>query len=115
MNKNMGNGNRVVLCTCPDLDSAGRMAETLVAERLAACVNILPGLTSVYRWQGAIQRDVEVLLLIKTRTDAFTALERRVRELHPYEVPELIALPILEGSTPYLDWLAASVEAGDAA
>lgn len=95
----------VVYCTCPD-PAAERIAETVVDERLAACVNLVPGLTSVYRWQGQIQRDAEVLLIIKTRSTVYPLLEARIRELHPYEVPEIIALPIQAGSAAYLNWIA---------
>lgn len=95
----------LVLCTCPDSDTAGSIARTLVEERLAACVNRVPGLTSVYRWQGVIREEGEVLLLIKTTAWRFDALRARLVELHPYEVPEVIALDIAAGHAPYLDWL----------
>lgn len=95
----------VVYCTCPDQTTAERIAETLVAERLAACANIVPGLTSIYRWQSQVRREAEVLLIIKTRGVVYSLLETRVRELHPYEVPEIVALPIQAGSAPYLGWL----------
>jgi len=95
----------VAYCTCPDQTTAERIAETLVAERLAACVNIVPGLTSVYRWQSQVRRDAEVLMIIKTRGVVYSLLETRIRELHPYEVPEIVALPIQAGSAPYLLWL----------
>lgn len=95
----------IVLCTCPDLATAERIAETVVGERLAACVNIVPGLTSIYRWEGQTQRDMELLLLIKTPQAAYPRLEARIRELHPYQVPEIIALPIQTGSVAYLDWI----------
>ena len=98
----------LVLCTCPDRTAAERIAETVVGERLAACVNIVPGLTSIYRWEGQIQRDAEWLLLIKTRQAVYPPLEARIRELHPYQVPEVIALPIQVGAAAYLDWIAAS-------
>ncbi len=101
----------VVYCTCPDPATAERIAETVVDERLAACVNIAPGLTSIYRWQGRIQRDAEVLLIIKTRSTVYPLLEGRIRELHPYEVPEIIALPIQAGSATYLDWIVESTGA----
>lgn len=97
----------LILCTCPDAESAGRIARTLVDERLAACVNRLPGVTSVYRWQGEIHEDGEVLLLIKTRRELFEALRARVMALHPYDVPEVIALEIAAGHAPYLQWLRA--------
>lgn len=95
----------VVYCTCPDQATAERIAETMVNERLAACVTIAPGLTSIYRWQGQIQRDAEVLLIIKTRSVVYPSLEARIHDLHPYEVPEIIALPIQAGSATYLNWI----------
>lgn len=101
----MDSQSLVVYCTCPDLATAERIAETLVDERLAACVNIIPGLTSIYRWQGQIQRDAELLLIIKTRNMLYPLLEARIRELHPYAVPEIIALPIQSGSAAYLNWI----------
>jgi periplasmic divalent cation tolerance protein len=96
----------LILCTCPDQATAERIAETVVGERLAACVNLVPGLTSVYRWEGQIQRDTEWLLLVKTRAAVYPLLETRLRELHPYQTPEIIALPIQTGSAAYLDWIA---------
>lgn len=96
----------VVYCTCPDLTVAERIAETLVVERLAACANIVPGLTSIYRWQGQIRRDTEFLLILKTRGVVYSLLETRIRELHPYDVPEIVALPIQAGAVEYLGWLA---------
>lgn len=97
------------LCTCPDAASAQKLAETLVGERLAACVNRLPGVLSTYRWQGEVATEEEELLLIKTTTDRYGALEARLPELHPYELPELIALPLDHGLAAYLDWVRASV------
>jgi periplasmic divalent cation tolerance protein len=94
----------LILCTCPDGESAARIARVLVEERLAACVNRVPGLTSVYRWQGEIHEDSEVLLLIKTRSELFESLRARLVALHPYDVPEVIALDIAAGHAPYLDW-----------
>lgn len=97
----------VVFCSCPD-DAAGeRIATALVEGQLAACVNRIPGIVSTYRWQGAIQRDTEVLLVIKTMRERFDALRARIVELHPYELPEVIAVDIAAGSTPYLDWIEA--------
>lgn len=95
----------VVLSTCPDSRVAGRIAKALVDERLAACVNEIPGLTSTYRWEGRVHRDAEVLLLIKTTQDQWPALETRLKELHPYELPELIVLPVCGVNAAYLDWL----------
>jgi len=97
----------VVLSTCPDEAVAARIARTLVEERLAACVNRLAAVRSTYSWQGAIQDDAEVLLVIKTRREHFDALAERLAGLHPYEVPEIVALPVVAGSAPYLAWLTA--------
>ena len=105
----MDNPHLLIYCTCPDQAMAERVAEALVADRLAACVNIVPGITSIYRWQGEVQHDSELLLLIKTRSECYPALEARIRELHSYELPEIIAVPIQRGSEPYLAWLDASV------
>ena len=93
-------------CTCPDPATAERIAGTLVAERLAACVNLLPGLRSVYRWQGKVERADEVLLLIKTQPDRYQPLQDRVQELHPYELPELVAVETGFGLPAYLRWIA---------
>jgi periplasmic divalent cation tolerance protein len=99
----------VVLCTCPDRGIAELIAETLVGERLAACVNILPEITSIYRWEGRQQHDRELLLVIKTAETLYAELEGRIRALHPYQVVEVIALPIRKGAADYLDWIHASV------
>jgi len=95
----------VVLVTCGNEEAATALATALVSERLAACGNIVPGVRSVYRWQGAVQYDAEVLLLLKTVTALVPALSARVRELHSYEVPEVLALPILGGLPAYLAWI----------
>lgn len=95
----------VVFITAGSAEEADRLAEALVQERLAACVNIVPGLTSVYRWEGALQRDQEWLLIAKTRRERFAALVERVQALHSYQVPEVIALPLVVGHAPYLAWL----------
>lgn len=94
------------LCACPDGDAADRIATALVEERLAACVSVLPGVRSVYRWEGALQRDDEVLLLAKTAPGRLQALIARVAELHPYELPEVIAVESAGGLPAYLDWIA---------
>jgi len=95
------------LCTCPDPDTGARLAAALVDERLAACVNQLHGLRSVYRWQDAVERADETLLLIKTTHDRLPALQARLVALHPYELPELIAVEAAGGLPAYLDWVAA--------
>ncbi|HEX7324532.1 MAG TPA: divalent-cation tolerance protein CutA [Rhodanobacteraceae bacterium] len=97
----------LALTTCPDAETAGRMARTLVEEHLAACVNRVSGVASTYRWQGRIEDAVEILLLIKTQRDRFDALRERVLALSPYATPELIALDISDGSPAYLDWMVA--------
>ena len=95
----------VVLVTVGSREEAGRIATTLVGEHLAACVNIVGAIESVYWWEGRVQQDAEVLLIIKTRAALWTALEARVRTLHSYQNPEVIALPITAGSQAYLDWV----------
>jgi periplasmic divalent cation tolerance protein len=95
----------VVLITAQNREEAIRLADMLVGAHLAACVQILPEMESVYRWQGAIERQPEVLLLAKTTKRRFMELEREVRALHSYDVPEIVALPIVAGSAPYLKWL----------
>jgi periplasmic divalent cation tolerance protein len=98
----------VVFVTSPGRDVSSAIASALVEERIAACVNVVPGLLSVYRWEGKVQQDPEELLVIKTRRDRLGRLEERVKDLHPYDVPEVVALPILGGSRDYLAWLADS-------
>jgi periplasmic divalent cation tolerance protein len=99
----------LVLSTVASLEDGERVARALVDRRVAACVNVLPGLTSFYRWEGEVQRDEERLLVIKTRTDRFEELRSALVALHPYEVPEVVALPITAGHAPYLAWLDESV------
>jgi periplasmic divalent cation tolerance protein len=100
----------LVLCTCPDLLTARKLAESLVADKLAACVNILPSISSVYLWQGKIESASELLLLIKTRTDIYSELEAFIAKVHPYDVPEIVALPFVAGSSLYLSWISSSLE-----
>jgi periplasmic divalent cation tolerance protein len=95
----------VVFMTAANGEEAARLADMLVGAHLAACVQILPEIESVYRWQGKIERQSEVLLLIKTTKSKFDELEREVRALHSYDTPEIIAVPVTAGSTPYLEWL----------
>ena len=96
---------RVVFVTAPPNEVAEKLAKALVGERLAACVNLVPGLRSIYRWKGEVCDEGETLLIIKTQAARLDALMRRVKELHPYEVPEIIALPVVEGHEPYLKWV----------
>jgi periplasmic divalent cation tolerance protein len=95
----------VVLMTAPSAEVAGAIARALVGEGLAACVNIVPGVRSIYRWQGGLCDDAEVLCVMKSRAERFEALRARAAALHPYEVPEIIALPIAAGHAPYLAWI----------
>lgn len=95
----------VVFMTAANGEEATRLAELLIGAHLAACVQILPEMESVYRWQGKIERQSEILLIVKTTTDKFADLEREVRALHSYDTPEIVAVPIVAGSTPYLEWL----------
>jgi periplasmic divalent cation tolerance protein len=99
----------VVLVTVPDVDSGVILARRVVQERLAACGNVIPGLTSVYRWEGEVQEDSEALVLFKSTGAAIEALKRRVAELHPYEVPEFLAVPVTDGHAPYLRWVQGEV------
>jgi periplasmic divalent cation tolerance protein len=99
----------LVLVTAPNEDEARRIANALVEERLAACVNIVGAIESVYRWEGQVTTDRETLLIIKTTDDRYEELERRVKELHSYSTPEVIAFKIERGSSEYLSWLQDSV------
>jgi len=99
----------VVLSTVQGAEDAERIARALVERGLAACVSIVPGVTSVYRWKGRVESEAERLLVIKTRQERFEALRQELVALHPYELPEVIALPLEAGHAPYLEWLDASV------
>jgi periplasmic divalent cation tolerance protein len=101
----------VLFTTVSSPEEADRLARALVERRLAACVNIMPRVQSVYRWQGKVEDSSEILLVIKSRRPLFAALCEAVRALHSYEVPELIALPVVEGYAPYLDWIDQETEA----
>ena len=96
----------LVVTNLPDRDAAIRLARALVEQRLAACVNVLGACTSVYRWEGALEQAEEVPLLIKTRAARYPELEALIRELHPYELPEIVAVPMVRGLPDYLDWVA---------
>jgi len=104
-------GALLVITNLPNRESAMQIAERLVEERLAACVNVLGECTSVYRWQGAVQREPEVPLFIKTLPEAYGRVEAAIRALHPYELPEIVAVPISAGLAGYLEWVAAEVVA----
>lgn len=96
----------VVLVTAPSVEVGQQIANAVLEQKLAACVNIVPGVSSIFFWQGQVQQDQEVLLVIKTRADLFeTKLAPLVQQVHPYDVPEIIALPIVMGSKAYLDWI----------
>ena len=96
--------------TAANGEEAARLADLLIGAHLAGCVQILPEIESVYRWEGKIERQAETLLLAKTTRSKFDELEREVRALHSYDTPEIIALPIVTGSAPYLEWLSESVK-----
>ena len=100
----------LVLVTAPDAEVARELARSLVEARLAACVNVVPGLRSIYRWKGEVLQDDEVLMVLKTTAARYPRLEARLRELHPYDCPEVIALPIEAGHPPYVDWVMQSVQ-----
>jgi periplasmic divalent cation tolerance protein len=105
-------GHLVVLSTVGKAEDAERIGRELVERRLAACVNVVPGVTSIYRWKGDVEREEERLLVIKTTAEQFPALRDALVTLHPYEVPEVVALRIEDGYEPYLAWLDQSVEDG---
>jgi len=95
----------IIYVTAPDEETAVTIGRALVEEKLAACANIVPRIRSLYRWKGAVEDEREVLMILKTRTELFDRVEQRVRSMHPYEVPEIVAIPLTHGSPPYLDWL----------
>lgn len=96
---------RLLLSTVPDIEAARSIARALVEERDAACVNVVPGLTSIYRWKGKVEEAAEVLLLVKVRAERAEAVSRRIAELHPYDCPEVVSLDPSHVHPPYLDWL----------
>ncbi len=103
----------ICFCTCPDAETAQRIATALVEERLAACVNVLPGVRSVYRWQDQVEQADEVLLLVKTMPAHFAQLKTRLLELHPYELPEVLAVETDHAHPDYLLWVAAQTRSKD--
>lgn len=106
-------GAVVILVTAGSAEEAERIARTLVEERLVACANLVPSIRSIYRWEGTIADDAEVLLILKTRAERFAEVEARVRALHSYQVPEIVALDATAVSTPYLEWLFRETEGVD--
>lgn len=103
----------LILSTFPDRETSQRIAATLVEERLAACVNLVPGVQSIYRWQGKVESAEEVLAVMKTTAELYSPLEARIRELHPYEVPEIMALPVERALEAYAKWVAEAVTGDD--
>jgi periplasmic divalent cation tolerance protein len=103
----------VVLVTASSVAEAETLAKDLVASRLVACTNIIEGIRSLFHWQGRVQEEKEVLLIMKSRGDLFARIEKRVRTLHSYEVPEVISVPIRQGSAPYLAWLREETAEGE--
>jgi len=95
----------IVLVTVPSQKEGERIGRMLVESRLAACVNLIPHLLSIYRWEGKIQEEGEFLLMIKTTADRFAELREKVKRIHSYEVPEVLALPVLDGNTDYMEWV----------
>ncbi len=105
MSEGPDNNEVVVFITAPNGEEASLIAKALVESKLAACVNIVPAIRSIYLWKGKIEDDTEVLMIVKTREELFESLSSRVKELHSYDVPEVIAIPISKGSEDYLAWL----------
>ena len=106
----MTEGPCIVLCTVPDTATGEALGRHLVENGLAACVNLVPGLTSIYRWQQRVEQAAETLLLIKTHSDRFTELCQTIQRLHPYELPEIVAVPLTAGLPAYLDWITQSLD-----
>lgn len=100
----------LVLSTCPDAETAEAIATALVEQRVAACVNVVPGLRSFYWWAGRVESDAEQLLIVKTHRSRYPEVERTIRARHPYELPEVVYVPIGAGLSEYLDWIAGSVD-----
>ena len=100
----------IVFNTCPDEETAERIANALLDQRLAACINIVPGLRSIYNWKGKRENGTEVLLMIKSPTGVYAELETVLRGMHPYELPEIIAVPISAGLTAYLEWIGSETQ-----
>jgi len=101
----MPSSTLITLCTCPNQTVAEELATSLVEQGIAACINIIPKVTSIYKWQGKLEKDDEVLMLIKTDQSRYQDLEQALLSLHPYELPEIIAVPVEQGLTGYLNWV----------
>ncbi len=106
----MDDNHIIVFCTVPDSECARLISRELVEGKLAACSNIVPGIQSIYTWENELQDDHELLLVIKTRTDLFDELQKKIVQHHPYTVPEIIALPIIKGNSEYLKWIDENVK-----
>lgn len=106
----MDNEYTVIFCTCPDVKTAEDISENILQKKVAACVNIINGLTSKYWWQGKIVRDSESLMIIKSKTSHFNRIKELIESSHPYEVPEIIRIAIKDGNEPYLKWIDSSVK-----
>lgn len=102
--------HQLVLSTCPDAATARTIATALVEQGLAACVNVVPGIESIYRWQGRVEHGNELLLIIKTRSERYAELEQAIVALHPYELPEIVAVPLASGLPAYLGWIDSSLK-----
>lgn len=111
----MDNDYLILLLTAPNAENARQIARTLVEKRLAACVNLVPNITSIYRWEGQVQEEAEVLLIAKTHRLRLEALQAEIQAIHPYQVPELLALPVVAGLEAYLNWVGESVQTSDPA
>jgi periplasmic divalent cation tolerance protein len=98
------------MCTCPDINNAKLIAQHLIKERLAACVNIIPNVISIYRWQDTIESDEEIQLIIKTQSDKFNEVANEIKRLHRYDTPEIIAMNIQQGDNSYLNWINESLK-----
>ena len=104
---------QIVMTTFPDMNRAQQLAEHLITRKLAACVNILPAMTSIYAWQGKLEQGQEYQLLIKTEQNCSNEVQKEIKQVHPYELPEIIVVPILAGYKPYLNWISESVHKND--
>ena len=109
----MENKPIIVLCTTPDFECAQKISLNLIEKNLAACCNMVPGMSSIYRWQNKILQEKETMLVIKSTQQKFTALEIEIKRLHPFEVPEIISIDISDGSAEYLNWIISSLKGGN--